>query len=100
MNRNQTAANGELRLRRDQTGAPGRFLAAAEDAGDSVGFRQQGGVNDAEAEADQRPLDAAEDVGGTQHKEERNGVTEEDAAQQDVTQLAPRCPHYRRVVVA
>ena len=95
----QPATDGKLRLGRNQSRASGRFLAAAENAGDAVCLGQKSGVDDAETEADGCALDAAYDVGRTQYEQERDGVTHEDAAEKNVTQFASGCSHHRRVGV-
>ena len=99
LNSDESATNGQLGFGRDESRSPCRFLAAAEDAGDAVGFREQGGVDDAETEADGRLLDSADHVRRSQDEQERHHVTEEDPTQQNVTQLPSRRSHNRRVVV-
>ena len=99
MKGDENAANGQLRFGRNEAGPSGRFLAAAEDARDPVGFGEQGGVDDAETQADGRLLDTADGVRRPQNEQERDEITQEDAAQQDVAQLASGRAHHRGVVV-
>ena len=81
MKGDKTAADGQLRFGWNESGSSSWFFAPAENAGDSVGLCKESGVNDAEAEADGRLLDATNDVGRLDYKEERDGVAEEDAAE-------------------
>ena len=100
LNSDEETANGQLWFGRNESRSSGRFLSASEDAGDSIGFSKQGRVDDAETEANGRLLDSAHNVRRSQNEEERDHVTEEDPAEQNVTQLTSGCSHNRRVVVS
>ena len=76
LNGNESTANGQLRFGRYETRSTGRFLATAKDAGNSVGFCQESGVDYAEADADGSPLDTTNGIGRPQDKKERHGVAE------------------------
>ena len=100
LNSDEETANGQLGFGRNESRSSGRFLSTSEDAGDSVGFGEQSGVDDAETEADGRLLDSAHNVRRSQNEEERDHITEEDPAEQNVTQLTSGCSHNWRVVVS
>lgn len=66
------------------------LLAAGQDAGDAVGFGEQGGVDDGEAQAGQDARQAAVEAVGRRQQRHRRHVAQRHAGQNDVHQLPRR----------
>ena len=95
----QGAADDQLGLGTDELKLLPRFLSSSENPSDPVGFSEKSGVDDREADANQEPLEAADNVGGPEDEEEGDGIAEEEADEEYIAELSSRSSDHRGVVV-
>ena len=95
----EAEGDDELRSGADEGRGRDRALPLLKDAVDAVGLGEQGRVAEGGSQAEEEPAGSADSRPGLGHHEEGDRVDEEDAGEQDVTELAAGGPDDGRVVV-
>ena len=95
-----TESDGDLRNGRSINGSFDTLHSSIKYPGDAIGFGENGAVADAEAQAEADPHNGASFDWGFSEDDEGHGVAAEDAAEEDVAELAARGHDHRGAVVA